>query len=162
MSPADHGAASGARPGTARSADPSHDEAKAPMFVEVRLFGAGLLFFGPVAVIYGLLTDWEATGSTALLLLAGLSALIGGYLWVVSRRIDPRPEDDPFAEIADGAGDQGVFSPWSWWPLVLAGAAALAFLGLAAGWWIFFVGVAAGALALVGWVFEFSRGQHAH
>jgi len=29
-------------------------------------------------------------------------------------------------------------------------------------WWVLYIGVALGVVALVGWVFEFSRGQHAH
>ena len=67
-----------------------------------------------------------------------------------------------YAEIEQGAGDQGVYSPWSWWPLAIGLAAAILFAGLAIGWWLVYVGAVLGALALVGWVFEFSRGQHAH
>jgi hypothetical protein len=55
-----------------------------------------------------------------------------------------------------------VYAPWSWWPLAIAGSAAVVFLGLAVGWWLVYVGIALSAIALVGWVFEFSRGQHAH
>ena len=38
----------------------------------------------------------------------------------------------------------------------------MAFTGLAVGWWL--VGIAAvfGGIALVGWVYEFYRGEHAH
>ena len=46
--------------------------------------------------------------------------------------------------------------------LVLAFAASICFLGLAVGWWVFYIGAAVSVIALVGWVFEFSRGQHAH
>jgi hypothetical protein len=130
--------------------------------VETMLFGSGLFFFAPVGLIYGLLSDWEAVGTVGILLTAGLSALIGGYLWVTARRIDERPEDDPQGEIAEGVGEQGFYSPWSWWPLPLAAAAALLFLGLVIGWWVFYIGVAIGAVALVGWVYEYYRGAHAH
>ena len=58
--------------------------------------------------------------------------------------------------------DRGVFAPWSWWPLVIGAAAALAFLGLAVGWWVLYLGFVVGVIGLVGWVFEFNRGQHAH
>ena len=75
---------------------------------------------------------------------------------------DPRPEDDPFGEIAQGAGAQGDFAPYSWWPLPVAVGAALTFAGLAVGWWLFLIGVGVGAIALVGWVFEFYRGEYAH
>jgi hypothetical protein len=45
---------------------------------------------------------------------------------------------------------------------VLGCAAATAVLGIAVGWWIFFIGAGIGIVALVGWVFEYSRGDHAH
>jgi hypothetical protein len=130
--------------------------------IETMLFSSGLFFFTPLALVYGWLSDWESVGSAGLLLLSGLSALVGGYLWVTSRRIDARPEDDPQGEIAEGAGEQGEFSPWSWWPLPLALASALIFLGVVVAWWLVGVGVAFGAVALVGWVYEYYRGPHAH
>ena len=94
--------------------------------------------------------------------MAGLSAIIAGYLWVLSRRIELRPEDDPFGEITHRTGEVGVFSPHSWWPLVLGVAAALLFLGAAIGFWISIIGVVVGVMGLVGQIFEFSLGQHAH
>lgn len=132
------------------------------MKIETMLFGSGAFFFAPVGIIYGLLSDWEPVGSAGLLLTAGLAALVGAYLWVTSRRIDPRPEDDPQAEIHQGAGEQGEFSPWSWWPLPLAFGSAVVFLGLAVGWWMFYIGAAISAVALIGWVYEYYRGAHAH
>jgi hypothetical protein len=38
----------------------------------------------------------------------------------------------------------------------------VAFLSLAVGWWVMYVGLILGVIGLVGWVFEYSRGQHAH
>jgi hypothetical protein len=130
--------------------------------IETLVFGIGVFFFTPIAFVYGILSDWEAVGVVGLLLLAGLSALVGGYLWITARRIDPRPEDDPQGEIAEGAGEQGFFSPWSWWPLPLGLAVAVIFLGVAIAWWLFIAGLFIGALALVGWVYEYYRGEHAH
>lgn len=133
------------------------------MKVETWLFGAGTFFFAPIGIIYGFMTDWnEPLGPTGLLLTAGLSALIGGYLWVTSRRIDPRPEDDPLGEIAQGAGEVGVFAPYSWSPLWLGIGSALTFAGLAVGVWLLLIGFGVTALAVVLWVFEFYRGEHAH
>lgn len=133
------------------------------MKVETWLFGAGAMFFTPIAIVYGFVTRFnEPVGFAALLLTAGLAALVGLYFFFTSRRIDPRPEDDPQGEIHQGAGDQGVFAPYSWWPLPLGLAAALCFAGLAAGWWLFLIGAGIGVIALVGWVFEFYRGEHAH
>jgi hypothetical protein len=130
--------------------------------VSSRVFGVLTAFFLLVGVIYGLWSRGEAVGMGALLLGAGLAGMITFYLVVVDRRSGPMPEDDPQAEVADGAGDLGTFAPWSWWPLVLAASAAIAFLALAVGWWLLVPAVMLGSIGLVGWVFEFSRGQHAH
>jgi hypothetical protein len=131
--------------------------------VEGWLFGSGVLFFLPIGVVYGFVTQWqEPVGVVALFLTAGLALMIGFYLAVVARRIDARPEDDPVAEIYEGAGELGEFAPFSWWPVALAFGAALIFAGLAVGWWLSAIGVGLGTLALVGWVFEFYRGEHAH
>jgi hypothetical protein len=133
------------------------------MKVESLLFGTGALFFAPVAVVYGFITSWEEpVGTAALLLSAGLSLLIGLYLFVVSRRIGLRPEDDPDGEIRQGAGEQGHFFPHSWWPLVAGAAATVVFAGLAIGWWLFLIGVGTGLIALFGWSFEYYRGINAH
>lgn len=120
------------------------------------------VFFGGIAFIYGALSEWEAVGVAALLLCGGLFALMAGYLALISRRSTVGAADDPHGEIEDDAGDQGVYAPWSWWPLGIAASAAIAFLGLAAGWWIFFIGLGSAVFTLVGFVFEFNRGQHAH
>ncbi|MDM7853612.1 cytochrome c oxidase subunit 4 [Cellulomonas alba] len=132
------------------------------MKLEVKLFLYGILFFFPVGLIYGVWSHGEPVGTVGIPLVGGLVGMIGAYLALLSRRIDPRPEDDEQGEIAEGQGDQGVYSPWSWWPLVIGAAAAIAFLGLAVGFWLTGIGVALAIIGLVGWVFEFSRGIHAH
>ena len=133
------------------------------MKVETWLFSSGVLFFSPIGVVYGYVTQWqEPVGVVALFLTAALALLIGFYLAVVSRRIDARPEDDNVAEIYEGAGELGEFAPYSWWPAPLAFGGALIFTGLAIGWWLIMIGLCVGALSLVGWVYEFYRGEHAH
>ncbi|WP_159797546.1 cytochrome c oxidase subunit 4 [Puerhibacterium puerhi] len=133
------------------------------MKIEIKLFLWLTPFFLVVGVIYGLLTEWEEpVGFLGIPLVGGLMAMVGAYLALTARRIDPRPEDDEDGDIEEGAGDQGVYAPWSWWPLVLGSAAAVGFLGMAVGWWVVYIGFMIGVIALVGWVFEFSRGQHAH
>lgn len=133
------------------------------MKVEGLIFNGLTIFFLPVTIIYGLVTDFnEQVGFYALLLTTLMSAMVGLYITFTARRIDPRPEDNPEGEIAELAGEQGHFSPWSWWPLPLAGAAALLFLGIAVGWWIGLIGAALGVVALVGWTFEYYIGDHAH
>jgi hypothetical protein len=76
--------------------------------------------------------------------------------------VDPRPEDDPQAPVEAAAGEYGFFSPHSWWPLPLAAASATVFLGAAVGWWVTIIGVVFSGMALIGWVFEYWRGVHAH
>lgn len=133
------------------------------MKIEANLFSYLTPFFLIVAVVYGFMSGWsEPVGTTSLFLTAGLVAMVGWYLSHTAKHIDPRPEDDPEGDISQGAGDQGFYSPWSWWPVALAGSAAVCFLGLAAGWWIFYIGAAIGVITLVGWVMEYSRGNHAH
>ncbi|MBA2768447.1 MAG: cytochrome c oxidase subunit 4 [Sporichthyaceae bacterium] len=130
------------------------------MKVEGWLFAAGFFFFAISAVIYGLLSE-EPVGTVALAFTAGLAFLIGYYLLFTARRIDPRPEDSKFAEIADGAGELGFYSPHSWWPLAVAFFAALVFVGIIIGWWLFLIGAIGAALAVVGLVFEYYRGEPA-
>lgn len=133
-----------------------------PLAVEVRLFLVGAVFFVVVATGYVIFADLEPVGTVALWLLAAMWGMVAGYLWLVGRRTTPRFEDDMEGEIEERAGEVGVYSPHSWWPLVLGVATALAFLGTAVGWWITGIGVVMGLVGLVGQTFEFSRGQHAH
>ena len=130
------------------------------MKVEGWLFAAGFFFFSIAAVIYGLLAE-EPVGTVALAFTAGLAFLIGYYLLFTARRIDPRPEDSMTAEIADGAGELGFYSPHSWWPLACGIGAALTFLGVVVGWWLFVIGAIGGGLAVIGLVFEYYRGEPA-
>ena len=132
------------------------------MKVEYKLFGVIAAFFAPVGVVYGIATDWaEPVGPVGLVLSSGLGVMIAFYLWATARRLPERPEDNPGAHIAEAEGEYGFFSPHSWWPLPLAAAGALCFLGLAVGWWLFIIGAAVGVVALVGWTFEYFTGDNA-
>jgi hypothetical protein len=130
------------------------------MKIEGWLFTAGFFFFALSAVIYGLLAQ-EPVGTVALAFTAGLAFLVGYYLLFTARRIDPRPEDSLTAEIAEGAGELGFYSPHSWWPLPVAFFAAVTFLGLVIGWWLFIIGAIGAGLSVVGLVFEYYRGEPA-
>lgn len=133
------------------------------MKVESWFFAGGTPIFLVFAVVYGTVTEWdEPVGVAGLFLTAALALMIGGYLFYTASTIDARPEDDPFGEIAEGAGELGEFSPYSWWPLAAAFGAGVLFAGLAVGWWLAIIGVALSGLGLVGWVFEYYRGEHAH
>ena len=137
------------------------------MRIEYRIFMILGIFFAAAAVAYGVWgwldsRDLEPVGLAGLILVAGLAFMIAFYLMATARRIDPRPEDDPLGKIEEHPGEQGFYSPWSWWPLPLALSGAAIFLGAAVGWWVSIIGVGFGVIALVGWVYEYYRGQHAH
>jgi len=105
----------------------------------------------------------EWVGTTALALCAVLSGLIAVYLRrSYSSQGGELPEDLDDAVVDDGDAEQGHFSPWSWWPIMLAAAASLVFVGLAVGVWISIIGVALFVIAIVGWVYEYYRGYFAH
>jgi hypothetical protein len=132
------------------------------MKVEFRLFVVIGVFFVVVGFIYGTFTHWaEPVGPFGLFLCAGVSALIGFYLWETGRKLDPRPEDDPAGLISAAEGEYGFFSPHSWWPLALAASSAVVFLGLAVGWWLAIIGMFLSTLAVIGWTFEYFRGERA-
>lgn len=121
------------------------------------------IFFLAVGVFYGIYTDFtELVGFPALLLVGAMALMIGVYLWLTDRRVGRQPQDNDDAEISDADADYGFFSPWSWWPIVCAGAAAVAFYGIAMGWWIFPFGAVLGLVALVGLSYEHDRGDFAH
>ncbi|MBM6621422.1 cytochrome c oxidase subunit 4 [Micrococcaceae bacterium RIT802] len=133
------------------------------MKVETGLFLILAIFFLPVFIVYGIMTDWdEWVGIIALALAMGLGLMIGFYLYTTSKRVGQRPEDRVDGEIHENAGVIGRFAPWSWWPFVLGLAAAIGFLGIAVGFWITYIGVGLVIIALIGWVYEYSRGDHAH
>ncbi|MCO5967081.1 MULTISPECIES: cytochrome c oxidase subunit 4 [Actinoallomurus] len=131
------------------------------MKIEGFLFVFCALFFAVMDLIYWLWSH-DPTGTTALALTIGLAGLTGFYLLFTGRRIDPRPEDDKDADIAEGAGELGFFSPHSWWPLFTALAAATAALGAVFGWWLMLIGMLGVILAAIGFVFEYYRGHFSH
>jgi hypothetical protein len=131
------------------------------MKVEGWLFVGCAAFFAVIDVIYWHYSK-DPTGTTALALSVGLAFLTGFYLLFTGRRLPPRPEDRPDAEIAEGTGELGFFSPHSWWPLITGMSAAVAALGAAIGWWLFLIGMLFVLLSAIGFVFEYYRGQYAH
>ena len=132
------------------------------MKVEALIFNLIAVFCVVAAAVYGFWSQ-EPIGTTALALSGGLTALIGGFFWFVSRRIEARPEDSKDAEIADGAGELGFFSPGSYWPFGLALSAGLMGLALAFYYpWLIAIAGAALLLTIGGLLFEYYVGQNAH
>ena len=104
----------------------------------------------------------EWVGTVSLALTAVLAVFVAFYLSRSHRaQGGVLPEDRLDASIDDGDPEMGFFSPWSWWPLVLASAAGLGFLGLAIGPWIIAFGGGLLVIALIGWVYEYYRGYFA-
>lgn len=100
----------------------------------------------------------EWVGTVAIGLSGMLSVFIAFYLGRAHRNQGGElPEDRVDANIDDGDAEQGFFSPWSWWPMVLGFGVALVFLGLAVGFWVAFIGVPLAFVAVVGWVYEYYR-----
>ncbi|WP_343602289.1 cytochrome c oxidase subunit 4 [Mycobacterium sp.] len=139
------------------------------MHIEARLFEFVSTFFVVIAVLYGLLTAMFATGgiewagTTALALTGGMALIVATFFRFVARRLDTRPEDYEGAEISDGAGELGFFSPHSWWPILVALSAAVAAVGIGL-WlpWLIVAGVALIIGAAAGLVFEYYVGPEKH
>ncbi len=124
-------------------------------------------FFIFIEVVY---TTWhliaygtvEFVGTVAFLFGALMALMIGFYTSRVHKAQGGElPEDTLTADIDDGDPELGEFSPWSWWPIVLAGSAAIGAMGLAVGTWMLPIGLGVFAVAIVGWVYEYYRGYFA-
>ncbi|MTD17347.1 cytochrome c oxidase subunit 4 [Nakamurella sp. YIM 132087] len=135
------------------------------MRVEAWIFLALTVFFAFAAVLYGILAgDVEPVGVVALALTAGLSLIIGTFLLFSARRLDQaRPEDDDDADVADGAGELGFFSPGSYWPFGMALAAA--FTAVATAFllvWLMVITIGFLMMAICGLLFEYHRRPQSH
>ena len=125
------------------------------MKVEARLFEIVTAFCFLVGIVYAVLTG-EPVGVAGLFLTGGLCLIVGTYFRFVARRLETRPEDNPEAEVSDGAGDVGFFSPGSYWPIALAGSAALLAISLAFFLvWAIAISMVILLLAVGGLVFEY-------
>ncbi|WP_066520434.1 cytochrome c oxidase subunit 4 [Curtobacterium ammoniigenes] len=138
------------------------------MRANINLFWIIAIFFflsDAIYTIFGVMyyghPEW--VGTVAIGLTGVFGVFIAFYLGrTLSAQGGTLPEDRPDANIEDGDAEQGHFSPWSWWPIMLAGSASICFLGVAAGFWISSIGMALGAVSLVGWVYEYYRGNFGH
>lgn len=140
------------------------------MRTEYKIFGVVAAFLFLACAVYAWLTaeadasinpfpriDW--VGTLALLLSGMLCLMLGGYFWFVSRRIELRPEDRPDAEISEGAGEVGFFSPGSYWPFGIAASAAVAAVGTAfVLWWLIALGLIAVVVSASALLFEYYTG----
>lgn len=138
------------------------------MKIEARLFEILTIFFFGAAILYGVCTglsskNVEWVGITGMVMTGGLTLIIGTYFRFVARRVDIRPEDYEEAEIEDGTGELGFFSPGSWWPVAIAlGAALLAVAMATVNFWLAATAVVAIIMAVGGLVFEYHVGAEKH
>jgi hypothetical protein len=130
------------------------------------LFNKFLYFF----VLTAVYTVWaiidtgvvEWIGSIAIGLSGILASFIAFYLQVQLRNQGGvLPEDRLDADIDDGDPELGFYSPWRWWPFMLAAGAAIAMFGFSVGIWVAFYAIPVVLIALVGWSYEYYRGYFA-
>jgi hypothetical protein len=105
----------------------------------------------------------EWAGTTALMLTGVMALIVATFFRFVARRLDTRPEDYEAAEISDGAGELGFFSPHSWWPILIALSGSVAAVGIAL-WlpWLITAGVVLVISSVAGLVFEYYIGPEKH
>ncbi len=122
-----------------------------------KLFGGLSVFYAIMTVIYWWVGG-EPVGIVGMLLSAGLAGMVGFYVWFTQKRIGVTlPEDNLTAEISDGAGELGFYSPHSWWPLPVAMSACVFALGLVIGWWLSLIGLGALVISIIGMVTEYEK-----
>lgn len=138
------------------------------MKIEARIFELLTAFFFLSGIAYTVFTVYsskgvEWVGVTCFFFSGGLTLIAGTYFRFVARRVEIRPEDYEDAEIEDGAGELGFFSPHSWWPILIAGGAAMFAIGFATRnfWFAIFAAVVIIGTA-AGLVFEYHVGAERH
>lgn len=132
--------------------------------VVLYITGVSFLLVDALYLYWSLAADnFEVIGLITIGLSGIMCVMLGAYLQLVGRNVGAAglPEDRLDADIDDGDPEIGFFSPWSWWPVTLAGVLAIVFLGLAISPWIVFLGVPLVVVSLVGWVYEYYRGAAA-
>jgi hypothetical protein len=103
---------------------------------------------------------WGHENAGSVMMLAGmlLCFVPGGYYYWWSRRMKPRPEDNPKATQAQGAGVVGAFPSTSIWPFTMGMGAFMVVLALVFGIWFLIPGLGLVAWALFGGTSEGRRG----
>ena len=127
-----------------------------------KLFGGLSVFYFFLTVVYWYVGG-ESVGIAGLLLSGCLAGMVGFYVWFTQKRIGVTlPEDNATAEISDGAGELGFYSPHSWWPLPVALGACTMGLGLIIGWWLALIGLGALVISVIGMVTEYEMPLASH
>jgi hypothetical protein len=104
----------------------------------------------------------EWIGSIAIGLSGVLAMFIAFFLQVqLKNQGGVLPEDRLDADVDDGDPEIGFYSPWSWWPVMLAAGAGVAMLGFSVGIWVAFYAIPLVLVSLIGWTYEYYRGYFA-
>ena len=127
------------------------------MKVEGLLFALVSTFLAASAVIYWIFSH-DPTGTVCITLSGLFAFIIAYYVLFTAHRMDPRPEDRPDAEIADGAGEVGFFSPHSWWPIALGASFTITIVGLTLGPFLVVIGGLCLLISASGMLFEYYVG----
>lgn len=129
------------------------------MKVTSRFFGVIAIFFLFDIVLYWY-TSKDPTGTAALFMAFGMCSMISFYTGFTAMRFQAGPDDRDDAEPYEGAGEQGFFSPHSWWPFVMALGGAAMFTGIAVGFWLCYFAAPFFAYGIYGLLFEYYRGEN--
>ncbi len=128
------------------------------------LLGASFITVDGVYLFWSLRAEnFELIGLLTIGLSGALCLLLAFYFGQVvkSAGVNVWAEDREDAEIEDGDPEVGFFSPWSWWPVLLGAASSLVVLGLAISAWIVLIAVPLLVVCVIGWVYEYYRGNFA-
>lgn len=128
------------------------------------LLGASFITVDGVYLFWSLRAEnFELIGLLTIGLSGALCLLLAFYFGQVvkSAGVNVWAEDREDAEIDDGDPEVGFFSPWSWWPVLLGAASSLVVLGLAISAWIVLIAVPLLVICVIGWVYEYYRGNFA-
>lgn len=128
------------------------------------LLGASFITVDGVYLFWSLRAEnFELIGLLTIGLSGALCLLLAFYFGQVvkSAGVNVWAEDREDAEIDDGDPEVGFFSPWSWWPVLLGAASSLVVLGLAISAWIVLIAVPLLVVCVIGWVYEYYRGNFA-
>lgn len=130
---------------------------------EVRIYGAFFVLLVIGAFGYAIWSSWDAAGTVLLFLVAGLFAIVAGYLAFHERlaRLESR-EAQQQATTADGEvvieepADQ-YLPHSSIWPLELGAGMTLTLLGFVLGSWVLVTGLLVTAHSIAGWLIQSRR-----
>ena len=126
---------------------------------EVRIYSVffGLLVVG--AFGYAIWSSWEAAGTVLLFLVAGLFAIVAGYLAFHERlaRLEARESSLTDDDVPVEEPDTQYLPHASIWPLELGAGMTLTLCGLAMGSWVLVPGLVVTIHASIGWLLQSRR-----